>query len=387
MEVPTGIVTLVFTDIENSSALSEKYRDRFEVTRDTQFRLLRESLPTWNGYEVKSVGDALFVVFDKVSDAVLWSVEVQRKLQSYNWEEPIGAIRVRIGMHTGEPSLKNDAHKLDYFGPSVNRAARVEAAAHGAQILLSDATQLLAFPLLPPEITLVDLGIHRLRGVGEERLWQVIHPELRTSFPPPNAISPDRHNIPLPPTPYIGRESEIASCYQLLTGNAQNIPVSPQQPKKTTGNLATRLLTLTGFGGLGKTRTALYLAEMCVDHFDDGVWWLELENAHRGEDLWLLLAQQLRLDVSGQTPLPELVCDYLQNRELILVLDNSEQLLDTADIVAALLKAAPKVKIIVTSRRALELRAETVIELHHSPKKRRRGFLWSGLLQGATILE
>ena len=357
-----GTLTLVFTDIEGSSALSEQFRGTFEPTRDLHFRLLRAGLEQWHGREVKSVGDALFLVFDSAANAVQWAIQAQHELASFEWPAPVGPVRVRIGMHTGEPFLSSDLDRPDYFGPPVNRAARVEAAAHGEQILLSDASRVLAQSELPPGIDLRDMGLHRLSGVGQERLWQVCAPGLRDTFPALRTLDPEWHNLPLPTSPLIGREGELAAWYARLTGKPlhKDVPTSLASP--------TRLLTLTAFGGMGKTRTALQLAELCVSAFPQGVWWVELEGAGDREDLLLRLAQALRLDVSAERPLWEQIAAYLRERKMLLILDNTEGIAAVAPLVKDLLASAPGLGILVTTRRALELPGEAVVQLHPLPE-------------------
>ncbi len=356
MELPTGILTLVFTDIQDSSEYSERYRAAFEPLRAAHFRLLRETLPHWNGQEVSTAGDALFLVFVNAAEAVQWAVEAQRRLAAYDWpvlSAPEGAgdppakveVRVRIGMHTGEPFLSLDAARPDYFGPAVNRAARVSSAAHGGQILLSSATYALVQFDLPAEIAFHDCGLHRLKGVGEDQLWQLQAPDLLQEFPPLKTLDPERHNLPVPPTPYLGREHDIRAWLEKL-----------RQP-------ATRLLTLTGFGGLGKTRSALYLAELSLEDYKDGVWWVEAEEARTGDEMLQRIAGALHLPPQSQMPAREQVSRFLRERNLLLVLDNTEQVADAGRFVKELLTQAPKVKFMVTSRCALEIQAERVVEV------------------------
>ncbi|HET6384052.1 MAG TPA: adenylate/guanylate cyclase domain-containing protein, partial [Armatimonadota bacterium] len=357
---PTGVVTLVFTDIEGSSELSEQYRRAFEPARQEHFRILREAAKRWRGVEVKSVGDSLFVVFARASDAVQWSVDAQRELEGREWsvtasdspgsasEIPVN-LRVRIGMHTGEPLMSEANAPLDYFGPPVNRAARVEAAGHGGQILVSDSTYALALPEVDPSVTFHNFGVRRLKGVGEERLWQVCHPELSSRFPEIRTLSSDNHNLPMPATPFIGREEEIERWRAIL--------LTP----------AVRLLTLTGFGGMGKTRSALHLAETCAADFPDGVWWVELDDARSGEQMIQRIAYGLRLLLQPEPSGKEQLLAFLSGRKSLLILDNTEQIPDAGRVVKELLNAAPGVRFVVTSRRDLQLQSERVVEVEPLP--------------------
>ena len=242
-EFPTGTVTLVFSDLEGSSKLSEEHGASFEAPRMEHFEVLRAVLARYGGCENETAGDSLFAIFAEASSAVQFAVEAQRAMAAHSWPAHIGNLRVRIGIHTGTPFIGEDHGHPTYRGPATNRAARVQSAAHGGQILISADTALLATDL-PPEISLLDCGLHRLKGVGEMQLWQVCHPALPAVFPPLDTLSPERHNLPSPTTPLIGREAESAALRDLLC-----------RPN-------TRLLTLLGFGGMGKTRLALQLAEL-----------------------------------------------------------------------------------------------------------------------------
>jgi predicted ATPase/class 3 adenylate cyclase len=342
MELPGGIITLVFTDIENSSELSERLRADFEPIRETHFALLREAAARWNGIEVGTAGDSVFLAFVHPSDAVQWAVDAQLALLRQDWQGV--PLHVRIGIHTGEPYLSTTP-RPNYYGPPVNRAARVMDAAHGGQIILSHAV----YTLLQNErleiVTFRDWGIHRLKGVGEERLWQLLHPELRQEFPTLRTLNAERHNLPQPSTPFIGHELEIRAWEEKL--HDRNA----------------RLLTITGFGGMGKTRAALHLAELCTDQFENGVWWIALEEARNADDFWRKLAEGLRLNIQTSLTLPEQVRQFLRDRQVLLVLDNVEQVPRAAEAVKSLLESAPQIKVLTTSRRVLGLRAETVLEL------------------------
>lgn len=350
---PTGVVTLAFTDIQGSSDLWEAHRDAFKPILDEHNRLMRAAAELWSGYEVKTEGDAFFIAFSRASDAVQFAVEAQQAFVRHDWAAVlpgVAALRVRLGLHTGEPLV--DVHpngERDYFGPMVNRAARVSSCGHGGQIVLSEATRSLAAPSLPRSISFRDLGEHRLKGVGEERLWQLVHPDLLPNFPPLKTLSPERHNLPLPPTPYVGREKDIEAWTHLL-----------RQP-------GTRVLTLIAFGGMGKTRSALHLAELVTDDFDDGVWWVDLQEARSGESMVQRIAYHLRLPLQPQPSVREQVWAYLREKRLLLVLDNTEQIEETPTVVNELLAAAPHVRCLVTTRRALELRLEQRVEVPPLP--------------------
>ena len=356
MSTQSGTLTLVFTDIEDSAIFSERFDAAFEPTREAHFRLLRAQLEIWHGQEVETAGDSLFAVFGSALDAVRWAVEAQLALLAHPWPLPVGSIRVRMGLHTGVPFTDTDSPRLDYKGRDVNRASRVSSAGHGGQILLSNSTQALLASKLPPDVGLRDMGLHRLKGVGEERLWQLLHPALPAEFPALSTLNPERHNLPTPLTPFIGREREINAWFARLTG--QSLTPDTLPPAQTT-----RLLTLVGFGGMGKTRTALYLAELCVEQFTHGVCWVEMEGAADREDSLLRIAQALRLDISAGRSQEEPLFAYLSSRHLLLTLDNTEGVPGMAALVRELLGKALSIKILVTTRRALEIRGETLVEV------------------------
>ena len=348
MEHPTGTVTLVFTDIENSSEMSQRHGAAFEAARDAHFSVLRAASDRWRGYESETAGDALFVVFAQADDALSFALDAQIAMAAFPWPAEIGEIRVRIGLHTGEPFIGQDNGRPTFRGPATNLAARVQAAGHGGQVLLSQATST-CLRALPPRSSLADLGLHRLKGVGEERLWQLCHPALLREFPPLSTLSPERHNLPLLSTPLVGREELIAGWRDTLL-----------QPP-------TRLLTLCGFGGMGKTRSALQVAELCVPDFSQGVWWVELAEARQAEAMLLRIASALRLAPQPRVPAFEQLEKFLRERELLLVLDNTEQIPDAPATIHRLLLAAPRLKLLVTSRQTLGLQAEVAREVPPLP--------------------
>ena len=343
---PTGVVTLVFTDIEGSSALWEQHRDAFRDLLETHNVLLRALVAARGGREIRHQGDGFFLSFARASDAVWFALEAQRAIKNREWK--IGSqnisFLIRIGLHSGQAqAMIHPSGAPDYYGAAVNRAARVGGAGAGGQILVSEATRLLSQAELSGAIFL-DLGVHRLKGVGEERLWQVSAPDLADKFPPPHTLDAQRHNLPLPATPFIGRERELNLWRERL--------LAP----------ATRLLTILGFGGIGKTRAALQLAENCLGDFPDGVWWVDLAEARDGDAMIQRIARALNFFIQTPPTAREQVTRLLRGQKSLLVLDNLEQIPDAGEIVRDLLEAAPHVKIVATSRRALELQAENLAE-------------------------
>jgi class 3 adenylate cyclase len=195
--VPTGIVTLVFTDLEGSAELSERHGTAFETVRDEHFNLLREAAKAWNGFEVETAGDSLFAVFARAADAVQFAIHAQSSLACHHWPAEIGSIRARIGMHTGEPFIGQDRRRLTFRGPVTNRAARIMATGRGGQILVSEATHKEAQSVIPASVTFLDCGIHHLKGIGEENLFQVGHPELLSALPSSKWAEPRTSGINL----------------------------------------------------------------------------------------------------------------------------------------------------------------------------------------------
>ncbi|MDX1935137.1 MAG: adenylate/guanylate cyclase domain-containing protein [Capsulimonadales bacterium] len=347
---PTGVVTHVFTDMVGSSALSETYGDAFESVRLEHFRLLRADLRRFGGYEVKTTGDGIHLTFAGAADAVRWAVATQQALLAYPWPNPIDQVLVRMGMYTGESPLMEDNGRPDYAGPAPNRAARVAGAAHGGQILLSDSTRILVEKdLIREGIRFADLGTHRLKGIGEVHLHQVLAEGLPERFPPPATLGVVRHNLPLPLTPFVGREDDVLALTDLLS-----------QGK--------RLITLLGFGGIGKTRTALQVAELCSEVFPGGVWWCDLAQAQTRDALMQKVAVDLRLDLQPPPSARERVFAWLrERRRTLLALDNLEQVADGEEAILELIRGLPDLVCLVTSRRRLGLEAETVYELQPFP--------------------
>lgn len=352
-ECPTGVVTLVFTDIEGSSELWEQHGPRFKTALDQHHAVMRQAAARWNGFEVKTEGDSFFLAFSRASNAVCFAAEAQLALSEVDWPAVLPGLlklRVRMGAHTGEPLLAEDTGgRPDYLGPAVGRAARIGNAAHGGQILCSDATRSLADGELPPEIRFADLGLHRLKGVGQDRLWQVLHPQLPHEFLAPHTLNSRRHNLPLAPTPLIGREQEVTAWGGLLRRRG------------------VRMVTVVSFGGMGKSRTALQVGELAADDFRDGVWWVALDQARSGTEMVQRICSSLRMDLQPIPTAEEQLLNFLQDRELLLILDNTEQIPEAATVAQRLVETAPDLKLLVTTRRSLDLPAEHVVELGPLP--------------------
>ena len=335
--LPTGTVTFLFTDIEGSTTLLQRLGDRrYAEVLEEHRRLLRTAFEGGRGQEVDTQGDAFLVAFSRARDALGTAVAAQMVLTKHAW--PDGAsLRVRMGLHTGEPISETGG----YVGLDVHRAARICAAGHGGQILLSHAVEVLAARDLPPGISLRDLGMHRLKDLRvPEHLLQVVHPDLPADFPALKSLDARLNNLPIQSTSFIGREQAKAEVRRLL---------SP-----------TRLLTLTGSGGAGKTRLALQVAAEALQLFPDGVWLVELAALSDPSLVPKAAASALRIAEQSGRPLSDTLADALQGKSLLLVLDNCEHLVGAcAQLTDALLRSCPHVKILATSREALGVTAET----------------------------
>ncbi len=335
-ELPAGTLTLLFTDMEGSTRLLQQLGEHYAALLEECRHVLRTAFGQWHGQEVDTQGDAFFVVFARATDAVCAAVDIQRALAAHSWSQD-AIVRVRIGLHTGEPQRSAEG----YVGLDVHHAARIMSAGHGGQILLSQATSALVEQSLPGGVQLQDLGEHRLKDLRRPgRLFQLVVAGLPTTFPPLNTLDSHPNNLPIEPTPFIGREREVATLCRLLA------------------RAEVRLLTLTGPAGVGKTRLALQVAAEVSDGYADGVFVVPLAPVTDPEQVMEAIAQVLSIpDVSGPSLLGQ-VQRALKSKQLLLVLDNFEQVASAALMVAELLATCPSLKIVVTSRVALHVRAE-----------------------------
>ena len=335
-ELPTGTVTLLFSDIEGSTRQLQRVDERYADVLEASRYLLRTVSNEFHGHEVDTQGDAFFVAFARATDAVSAAVEAQRALASHAWPEGV-AVRVRMGLHTGEPHLAAEG----YVGLDVHRAARIMNAGHGGQILLSRTTRDLVEHELPEGASLRDLGAHRLKDLEHpSHLYQLVTPGLPADFPPLKTLDTYAHNLPVQLTSLIGREQEIAAVGHLL--QRQEV----------------RLLTLTGPGGTGKTRLGLQVAAELSEEFSDGVFFVNLAPLSDPELVIPTIAQTLGLKEAVGQPLLDLVSAWLREKELLLLLDNFEQVAEAAVEVSALLARCPQLCVLVTSRAALHVQGE-----------------------------
>ena len=312
-EIPSGTVTFLFTDIEGSTRLLHELGDAYADALAEHRRVLRDAFERHDGVEVDTQGDAFFVAYARAGGALEAAREAQAGLEE-------GPIRVRIGVHTGEPLVTDEG----YVGIDVHRAARIAAVGHGGQVLVSAATTALVDP---SNTVLLDLGEHRLKDLtAPERLYQLGDGE----FPPLKSLN--QSNLPEQPTPFVGRENELAEVLRLV------------------GDPDVRLLTLTGPGGSGKTRLAVQAAAEVVDEHEHGVWWVGLQAVREPELVLPTIAATL-----GALGEP---AEHIGERRMLLLLDNLEQVVEAAPSLGELLAACPNLRLLSTSREPLRLAAE-----------------------------
>ena len=329
-ELPTGTVTMLFSDIEGSTVLLSRLGTQYAEALSVQRTVIRAAISGCRGHEMGTEGDSFFVVFESAADAVACCAAAQRALGGHAW--PGVAVRVRMGLHSGEPSRHEDG----YIGMDLHRAARVAATAHGGQVVMSSVTWELAHSGLPAELSAHDLGFHRLKDIdGPEHIYQLAGPGLPEHFPPLKSLGAAT-NLPVPITALVGRNSDLGQLRALVC-----------QP-------GIRLVTLTGPGGVGKTRLAIDAAAALGETFPQGIYFSALAAVRDADVMWKAIAGDLSVD-GGE---PVAVMEHLRDRRTLLVLDNLEQVHGGAEVVAALLAAAPRLVVLATSRGPLHLQGE-----------------------------
>jgi predicted ATPase/class 3 adenylate cyclase len=332
-ELPTGTVTLLFTDIEGSTALLRRLGDRYALVLDTQRRILRAAFERCNGRELGTEGDSFFVAFATASDGVEAARSAQCGLAAEEWPDG-AAVRVRMGLHTGEPTRHDDG----YVGMDVHRAARIAASAHGGQVVVSASTRRIASAEPSAGVGFVDLGRYRLKDLPQpEHLYQLTADGLADTFPPLKSLGA-ASTLPVPATTIVGRDVELDELVELL--RREDV----------------RLVTLTGPGGSGKTRLAIATAARLEVHMPDGVYFVSLGDATTADVMWSGIAETL--GATGEQRTQENVLADLANRRCLLVLDNLEQLDDAPTVVTRLLAAGPGVHLLTTTRRLLHVSGE-----------------------------
>ncbi len=332
--LPVGTLTFLFTDIEGSTRLVAALGPAFGPLIERHHAVLRAAIEAAGGIEVSTEGDAFFVVFQSAVAAVKAAAAAQRSLAAEPWAPGVGAIRVRMGLHTGEGILGGD----DYVGLDVHRAARIAAAAHGGQILASAATATIVRGSLPGDLRLRELGEFRLKDLDTpERLAQLSGPGLADDFPPPRTLETPS-NLPAEVTSFVGREREVGEVCELVRRS--------------------RLVTLTGPGGSGKTRLSLRVAEQLRPEYAGGAFFVELAPISDAGLIPTTIAQAMGLREDPQRPVVELLETHLRDLHLLLVADNFEQVVGGALLVGRLLGTAPHLTVLASSREVLHLRGE-----------------------------
>src|SRR5215211_7427823 len=334
-EAPGEPLTFVFADLESSTRLWERFPDAMKGAMERHEEILRDAVNGAGGRVVKTTGDGLMAVFGSPSAAVAAALEAQRALQRGGWGET-GPLRVRMGIHVGVAQQR----AADFYGPPVNRTARIMAAAHGGQVLLSLEAARLADPL-PADAGLRDLGEHRLKDLAQpEHIFQLTHPSLVTDLPPLATLSERPNNLPTQTSEFFGREIQLSAIRDLLDADR------------------VRLLTLTGPGGIGKTRLALQAAANQIDRFEDGVYFVDLSSVRDPDAAFQAIVRAAGVSATTDEPPLAVLNQALRSRQLLLLLDNFEQVMEAVDGVANLLQHCPAVKALVTSREALRVRGE-----------------------------
>ncbi|MCI0695382.1 tetratricopeptide repeat protein, partial [candidate division KSB1 bacterium] len=362
---PTGTVTFLFSDIEGSTQLLHRLGDQYAQALEEQRVIMRAAFQQFEGYEIDTAGDGFFVAFSRAQDGVAAAITAQRQLARQQWPED-ETLRVRMALHTGEPV----AIATSYVGMDVHRAARLCSAGHGGQILISATTRHLVADNLPADVTLRDLGEHRLKDLqNAEHIYQVAVPDLPGDFPSLKTLNGRPNNLPAHITPLVGREHEIEALNQLL-----------RKPE-------VRLVTLTGPGGISKTSLSLQVAASLLDEFAHGVFFVGLAAISDPELVLPTIAQTLGLRENRSKPLLESVVEYLRDKHLLLVLDNFEQVVAAAPVVSDLIAACPHLKVLATSRIVMHLKGEREypVEPLPAPDPREAGHSKDSLSQYAAV--
>ena len=342
--IPVGTVTFLFTDLEGSTRSWEQQGPAMSKALARHDAIVRTACSGNNGYVFKTLGDAFCVAFGAAHDALAAAIDLQLGLLAEDWKSMGMAtpLSLRLALHTGPVETRDG----DYFGPTLNRTSRLLATAHGGQSLLSESTAVMVREYLLGNMTLKGLGEHRLKDLQRpESVYQLVCPPLPVDFPPLRSLEGRPHNLPLQLTLFVGRETALADAASRLR------------------NPGTRLLTLLGPGGTGKTRIALQLAAECLHDFTDGAFFVALDPVRDTEHVAMAIASALGLKEGGGSEVRGAVGDFLASRNLLLVLDNFEQVVEAGPLVSDLLRRAPGIKIVVTSRESLRISGEKVVPI------------------------
>ncbi|MBC5806047.1 MAG: adenylate/guanylate cyclase domain-containing protein [Candidatus Eremiobacter antarcticus] len=338
--LPTGTVTFLFSDIEGSTERWDKHREAMQEALTRHDALLRSVIEVHGGHVFKTIGDAFCAVFQTAPEAIAAALAVQRGIASEDWSSVHG-LSVRMAVHTGHAYDRDG----DYFGPAVNRVARLLAIGHGGQVLVSGVATELAQGQMPSQATLRDLGAHRLRDLSHpEQVYQLVAPELAADFPPLRSLDALPNNLPLQVTSFVGRDRELAEIKALLGKS--------------------RLVSLVGSGGVGKTRIALQVGADLLDSYPDGVWLVELGALSDASLVQGAVASAVGVKESAGRPLFETLLAYLRSRRALVLLDNCEHVVTAAARVAdELIRGCAGVSVLATGREALGIAGEAVMRL------------------------
>ena len=335
-ELPSGTVTFLFTDLEGSTRLWEEHPEAMRPALARHDTILRDAVEAAHGQVVKSTGDGIHAVFATARDALDAAVAIQLALSEEHFGG-IGPLRVRMGAHTCEAEYRDG----DYYGSEVNRAARLMGVAHGGQIVVSSVTSGL---VRDGTVELIDLGEHRLRDLASaERVFQLTHPGLLVGFPPLRSLEAFAGNLPLQLTSFVGREVDVKTIEGILAEH--------------------RLVTLTGVGGVGKTRLATQVAAELLDQYRDGAWLVELASVD-SQRVVDSIAGTLRVEVQPGRTVEASLMDALRSREVLLVVDNCEHVVrEVRRVVGMILAEAPSVSVLATSREGLRVSGEQLFSV------------------------
>ncbi len=330
-------MTFLFTDLEGSTRLWEDFPDAMQDALARHDAILRDAMLARDGQIVKTTGDGVHAVFASAHDALAAAADAERAIVTEPWGVT-GPLRVRIGVHTGDAELRDG----DYYGPAVNRAARLMDAAHGGQILVSLATEELARDVLDDDLGFVDLGEHRLRDLARpERIFQLTGTGLPDDFAPPASLDSVPGNLPPQVSSFIGREQAVVDTTDAL----RRAP----------------LVTITGTGGVGKTRLALQTAAHSIDDYPDGAWLCELGVANDDNEVVQIVAASLGVNPRPGKSLEASVLEHLRTKQLLLLLDNCEHVLNvTGRLAESVVRGCPHVHILATSREGLAVEGEQI---------------------------